>query len=82
MKRSRSDHIGFKEHTFEKDIVSCKSSKYSLVNSFGDFLAMFNGVSSIRQNFRLNDRYDSVILTNGGVSSKTPSIFLNSLVRW
>lgn len=78
---SGSDHVGFQETSFPEDFVFLKSLNTSGQNSLSHFLASFDRVVAIGQNFGFNNRNQTVSLANLGISSQAPSVLLNSLLR-
>lgn len=77
---SRSDHIRFQQHSFEEDFIISQSLEHSLVDSFGDLLADFNGMVSIGEDFGFDDGDESIGLADGSVSGEAPSVFLDGLL--
>lgn len=79
MFRSSSDHVRFKETSFEEDVVILQSFEGIRKNLFSNSLTVINRVFTVTKNFRFNNRDQSVFLADGSVSSQSPGVFLHSL---
>ncbi len=73
-------HVWFEEHSFEEDLVVCQGLVNGLVDSLGDSLADLNAVGPIRQDFRLHDGHDSVVLADRSVTGEAPGVLLKRQV--
>lgn len=72
-------HVGLEQHALKEDVVVGQSLEHSGVHLLSHLLAHFDRVAAVGEDFWLHDGGESVFLANGGVSSQTPSVFLNRL---
>lgn len=80
--RTWGDHVGLQQASLEEDVLLLESSENGRENLLGDFLAGFNGVVSVVEDFWLNDWDKSVLLADGGVSGQSPGVLLDSEISW
>lgn len=71
------DHVGLEKYTLKEDIIVAEGLEDGCVHLFADFLAFVNGVVSVGENFRLNDRHEATLLANGCITSQSSGILLN-----
>ncbi len=79
---SGSDHVGLQEDTFKEDVIVMEGLEDSSINFLGSLKADINAVVTITKNFGFNNGNKTVGLADSGISGKTPSIFLDSNIRW
>jgi hypothetical protein len=49
------DHVWLKEASFEEDVLVLEGLENKAEDSFSDFLADFDGVGSVAEDFRFNN---------------------------
>lgn len=74
------DHVGLKKDTFEEDVVVVECLEDSSVDLLEDSQAGVDVVVTIAEDFGFNNGDKTVVLADRGVSSKTPSVFLDGEV--
>lgn len=77
-----SHHVRFVEHSFEEEVVVNERLVHCLVHSLGDFLAILDAVRAVAQNFRFDDRDQTVFLADGSVPGESPGVFVDGLLGW
>lgn len=77
-----SNHVWFKEASFQENVVIIKGFEDGSQNLFSNSLADFDAVITITEDFGFNNGNNSVILADSGISGKSPSIFLDRKVGW
>jgi hypothetical protein len=76
------DHVWLEEASFEEDVLVLEGLENKAEDSFSDFLADFDGVGSVAEDFRFNNWDKAVVLADGSVSSESPCVFLDGAVSW
>ena len=61
------NHVGLEQHFFERDALLKESVEHGVEHRSGDLLAPLDRVRAVHEHFRLDDRYQVLLLTEGSV---------------
>ena len=79
---TRGDHVWLQEDTFKVDMIVAQCLEDSSIDSLGSSKAGIDVMGTIAEDFRFDDGDKTIGLADSSVSSKAPSVFLDSNVRW
>jgi hypothetical protein len=65
---ARENHVGLEQHRLEGDILLEQSIEDGVENEASDFLGTPDRMRAIHKHFRLDDRYELLLLTKSGVA--------------
>jgi len=64
---ARQDHVGLEQHPLERDSLLEEGVEDCVENHLGDLLTTLDRVRPIHEDFRLDDRYELLLLAKGSV---------------
>lgn len=75
---TRGNHVRLQEHALEDDVLVMKSLDNSSKSALSGPDTILEAVFTIHEHFWLNNRHESILLTDGSIASQRVSILLNS----
>lgn len=81
MRHASSNHVGFQQCTFKEDVVVGECLVDKREHSLCDLLATDNVMVAVGEDLRLDNRYNTVHLTDGRVTGEDVGVFHDGLVR-
>lgn len=80
MLRSVKDHVRLEEAALKENLVEVEFSEDSAQHLFSDLLAFLSRVGTVREDFRLDNGDETVLLADKSVFGKTSSIGSDGLI--
>ena len=77
-----NDHVRLEQHSFERDTLLEEGMENSVENHAGDLLAALDRVRPVHEYFRLDDRHELLLLTEGSVPRERVGICTHAGGTW